>query len=368
MGLGDDVALALDGITKRFGRTIAVLDLSLSVRKGELVSLLGPSGCGKTTVLRCVAGYIRPDAGAIRLFAEDVTSKPPFRRGIGMVFQNYALFPHMTVEQNVGFGLRMRKMTRQERRQRVRETLSLVHLEGFEGRWPADLSGGQQQRVALARAIAIRPHLLLLDEPLSNLDAKLRRSMQIEIRTLQETLRITTVLVTHDQAEALSLSDRVVVMNQGQIQQLGTPAGIYARPRSAFVADFIGESNLLDGRVKSIGSTTAKARFELETGEMLEIDEARDLSGLVGKPITVLARPESIQVCVDDTVESLSNIFPAVIKRFVYHGASETVLLELDSGLILSAERYRSASDAPLAAGQSVHVHLPPKSLLLLSK
>jgi putative spermidine/putrescine transport system ATP-binding protein len=367
IGAGDDVALALEGITKCFGRTVAVFDLSLSVREGELVSLLGPSGCGKTTILRCIAGYIRPDAGAIHLFAENVTSKPPFRRGIGMVFQNYALFPHMTVERNVAFGLRMRKMTRQERRQRVEETLSLVHLEGFERRWPADLSGGQQQRVALARAIAIRPHLLLLDEPLSNLDAKLRRSMQIEIRTLQETLRITTVLVTHDQAEALSLSDRVVVMNEGQIQQVGTPADIYARPKSAFVADFIGESNLLGGRVKSFGSRAAKATFELETGEMLEIEGARDLSGLVGKPITVLARPESVQVCVGDAVEPLSNMFDAVVKRLVYQGASDTILLELDSGLILSAERYRSDTHAVLGTGQSARVHLPPKSLLFLS-
>ncbi|MEU4225563.1 ABC transporter ATP-binding protein [Nonomuraea sp. NPDC026600] len=227
-----------------------VLDLEgLSIRKGEFLSILGPSGCGKTTLLNCVAGFVQPTAGRIVIDGTDVTDRPPYRRGLGMVFQNYALFPHMTVAGNVAYGLRIRRLDRAERDERVREALRLVGLEGYADRRPRQLSGGQQQRVALARALAIRPAVLLLDEPLSNLDAKLRAEMRVELRAIQRRIGTTMVFVTHDQEEALALSDRVAVMNGGRIEQLGSPDEVYRRPATRFVAQFIGAANVLEGTV-----------------------------------------------------------------------------------------------------------------------
>ncbi|MEU6719016.1 ATP-binding cassette domain-containing protein [Nonomuraea sp. NPDC046802] len=231
-----------------------VLDLErLSIRKGEFLSILGPSGCGKTTLLNSIAGFVRPTAGRIVIDGSDVTDRPPYRRGLGMVFQNYALFPHMTVAANVAYGLRVRRLDRAEREERVREALRLVGLEGYAERRPKQLSGGQQQRVALARALAIRPAVLLLDEPLSNLDAKLRREMRMELRAIQRRIGTTMIFVTHDQEEALALSDRVAVMNGGRIEQLGTPDEVYRRPATRFVAQFIGAANVLEGTVTASG-------------------------------------------------------------------------------------------------------------------
>jgi putative spermidine/putrescine transport system ATP-binding protein len=237
--------LELIHLTKRFENVTAVHDVNLSVERGEFVSLLGPSGCGKTTTLRMIAGFERPTVGRILLDGEDITALPPNRRHIGMVFQSYALFPHMTVAQNIAFGLQMRKLPSREIEERVRQMLALVHLEDLKDRYPHQLSGGQQQRVALARALAIEPRVLLLDEPLSALDAKIRMELRIEIRRVQRQLGITTIYVTHDQEEALSISDRVVVMNQGQIGQIGTPLEIYNSPQTPFVASFVGHLNLL---------------------------------------------------------------------------------------------------------------------------
>ena len=237
-------ALVLEGIGKSFGALPVVQDISLSVHAGEFLTLLGPSGCGKTTTLNLVAGFLRPDAGSIRLDGRVVTDVPVFRRGIGMVFQDYALFPHRTVAENVAFGLRMRRVPRAEIAARVAEALALVQLSGLDARRPGQLSGGQRQRVALARALVIRPAVLLLDEPLSNLDLKLREDMRLEISGLQRKLGITTVLVTHDQGEALVMSDRVAVMRQGRIVQIAEPAAIYDRPVDRFVAEFIGAMNL----------------------------------------------------------------------------------------------------------------------------
>ena len=239
--------LELDGLGKRFGSHVAVDHLSLQVEKGEFVSLLGPSGCGKTTTLQMIAGFVEPSAGAIRLEGRDLLAVKPARRGLGIVFQSYALFPHMTVAENVSFGLEMQKVSAAERATRVAETLQLVGLGAFAARFPRQLSGGQQQRVALARALVIRPQILLLDEPLSNLDAKLREEMQIELRQIQRTVGTTTILVTHDQAEAMALSDRIVVMNQGRVEQVGPPHEVYERPASAFVAGFLGKTNLVNG-------------------------------------------------------------------------------------------------------------------------
>src|ERR1700682_3462774 len=235
--------LELDRVSKQFGAQTVVDDFSLAVGKGEFVSFLGPSGCGKTTTLQMIAGFLDPSRGAIRLEGRDLAAVQPAKRGLGIVFQSYALFPHMTAAENVAFGLEMRRVPRAERDERVRATLAMVGLAGYEDRYPRRMSGGQQQRVALARALVIRPNVLLLDEPLSNLDAKLREEMQIELRQIQRNLGTTTVLVTHDQNEAMSLSDRILVMSQGRIEQIGTPQETYERPASAFVAQFLGKTN-----------------------------------------------------------------------------------------------------------------------------
>jgi putative spermidine/putrescine transport system ATP-binding protein len=241
--------LTLDRLTKRFGDLTVVNGISLDVAKGEFVSLLGPSGCGKTTTLQMIAGFLDVSGGAIRLDGRDLAAVKPAQRGLGIVFQSYALFPHMTAAQNVAFGLEMRGVERSEREKRVSDALKLVGLAGYEERYPRRMSGGQQQRVALARAIVIRPQVLLLDEPLSNLDAKLREEMQIELRQIQRNLGTTTILVTHDQHEAMALSDRIVLMNKGVIEQVGTPLDTYERPASAFVAQFLGKTNEFAGAV-----------------------------------------------------------------------------------------------------------------------
>ncbi|UCE32490.1 MAG: ABC transporter ATP-binding protein, partial [Burkholderiales bacterium] len=241
--------LEITGLTKRFDAFVAVDDVSLRVERGEFISLLGPSGCGKTTILRATAGLIEPDRGQVRIDGADVTWVPPHRRNLGLVFQSYALFPHMSVFENVAFGLRQRRVGEAEIAARVREALELVRLGELGARFPRELSGGQQQRVALARALAPRPALLLLDEPLSNLDAKLRDTMRIELRLLQRSLSLTTVFVTHDQEEALTMSDRICLLNRGRIEQIGTPREVYDHPRTAFAASFFGRSNAFDASV-----------------------------------------------------------------------------------------------------------------------
>ncbi|KJC60912.1 ABC transporter ATP-binding protein [Bradyrhizobium sp. LTSPM299] len=276
--------LELDRLCKQFGAQTVVDDFSLAVGKGEFVSFLGPSGCGKTTTLQMIAGFLDPSRGAIRLEGKDLTVVPPAKRGLGIVFQSYALFPHMTAAENVAFGLEMRRVSRAECAERVRAALAMVGLAGYEERYPRRMSGGQQQRVALARALVIRPSVLLLDEPLSNLDAKLREGMQIELRQIQRTLGTTTVLVTHDQNEAMSLSDRIVVMSQGRIEQIGTPQDTYERPASAFVSQFLGKTNDF---AATIDRTVTPAR--LIAGSWT----APAPAGLTG-PVTISIRPERI--------------------------------------------------------------------------
>jgi len=284
--------LSVQGIRKQFKEVTAVDDVSFDLEEGEFLSLLGPSGCGKTTTLRVIAGLEILDAGRILLQEEDVTYEPPFRRNIGMVFQDYALFPHMTINDNVAFGLRMQNVDKEAITRKVDHALELVHLGGYGSRYPNQLSGGQQQRVALARALAVEPALLLLDEPLSNLDAKLREEMRIEIKLIQREIGISTLFVTHDQEEALTMSDRVIVMERGKISEIGSPMEIYSNPTSEFVADFIGHSNLLQGVVDQV--VGEEAFVTIDDGLKVVAGTRPGISA--GMDVLVLIRQERIRL------------------------------------------------------------------------
>ncbi|CAG2145247.1 ABC transporter ATP-binding protein [Cupriavidus plantarum] len=285
--------LTLSNVNKFYGDLQVVKSMNLSVEQGEFVSLLGPSGCGKTTCLQMIAGFTPVSQGRITLAGRDITHARPNTRGLGIVFQSYALFPHMTVAENVRFGLEMRKVSRAEQEARVKRVLSLVHLEGREGRYPRELSGGQRQRVALARALVIEPPVLLLDEPLSNLDAKLREEMQFELRRIQRTVGTTTIMVTHDQHEALSVSDRVVVMEQGMLVQADAPYALYEQPSNAFVSSFVGKSNLLPGRVRVDASGAAGVVLDAMPGLPLA---APAVTLAAGTAILFSLRPEKIRL------------------------------------------------------------------------
>src|SRR3954451_24714679 len=286
------VAIALEGVTKGFGKVAAVDDVSLSIAEGEFFSLLGPSGCGKTTSLRMIAGFERPDEGRIVLQGSDVTTVPANRRPVNMVFQQYALFPHMSVYDNVAFGLKVKHVPRGDHAGRIKEILRVVELQGLERRRPRQLSGGQQQRVALARALVNSPAALLLDEPLGALDVKLRKQMQLELKAIQNDVGTTFVYVTHDQEEALAMSDRIAVMNGGQVEQIGSPREIYARPKTAFVADFIGSLNVLELTVDELVGDFAVARI----GEGERVIVAAGPGTAVGGEVRVATRPEQVQL------------------------------------------------------------------------
>jgi putative spermidine/putrescine transport system ATP-binding protein len=299
------VDLALRQISKRFGALTVLDDLSLDVYKGELCCLLGPSGCGKTTTLKIVAGFLEPEAGAVRLAGQEITHRPPQKRNVGLVFQNYALFPHMNVLDNVAYGLRRRKRPPAEIQSRVAEMLRLVQLSGYEARRIHELSGGQQQRVALARALVIEPQLLLLDEPLSNLDARLRADMRDEIRRIQRALDITTVYVTHDQEEAMSIADRVVIMNRGRIEQIGPPRAIYEQPANRFVADFVGRVNFVPGRIAGGELVLLGKHYRLPRSEWPE-----------GSALVCAIRPERVQIRAADSA------FGGIVQETTYLGAT----------------------------------------------
>ncbi|WP_321924033.1 ABC transporter ATP-binding protein [Paraburkholderia guartelaensis] len=282
--------LTLQGISKRYGDFTAIEQIDLTVARGEFLSLLGPSGCGKTTTLQMIAGFVTPSTGRIMLDGRDITHERPEKRGIGVVFQSYALFPHMTVAGNVGFGLEMQKMKRAQRAERIAEALELVRLRGLDARYPKELSGGQRQRVAIARALAMQPELLLLDEPMSNLDAKLREEMHIELRAIQKRLGITTLLVTHDQVEAMTMSDRIAVMHRGTIAQLSTPFDAYERPATPFASTFLGRTNTLAGEVLRRNPRCAEVEV---AGTMLHVPhEGREVAGAVN----VYIRPEKVHL------------------------------------------------------------------------
>ena len=336
--------LELHRVRKTFGRTIAVAGIDLAVQRAEFVGLLGPSGCGKTTTLRIVAGFERPDDGEVVIKGRNVTQLPAHRRDIGIVFQSYALFPHMTVFQNVAYGLRVRGLPKHEIGPRVADALELVHLRELEHRFPRQLSGGQQQRVALARAVVIQPTVLLLDEPLSNLDAKLRQEMRGELRRLQRRLEIATIFVTHDQEEALSMADRIVVMNEGRVDQIGTAEEIYNRPRTRFVAEFIGTCNFLAGQVVSV----AGDQFRFRAGDLevaVAVDGAAPAPGTQG---TLSVRPEVIRILgAGESPPAGVNVAEGQVREITYLGAFRHYRVELCSGHELIV--YQQSSGTPPA-------------------
>jgi putative spermidine/putrescine transport system ATP-binding protein len=338
----------LERVSKHYGMLRALDTLEVAIEEGELMSLLGPSGCGKTTTLNVIAGFVHPDAGRVLLDGRDVTETPPHQRGLGVVFQSYALFPHMTVAENVAFGLRERRVPRREIAARVAEALALVRLPAVGNQRPAQLSGGMQQRVALARALVIRPRVLLLDEPLAALDRKLREEMRAELRDIQRRVGITTVFVTHDQHEALGLSDRIAVMNAGRLEQLGCPRDIYERPATRFVADFIGASSIVEGIV-------VDARVvALSAGIRLAARLARSTER--GTRVQLLIRPEHVEL-----PSPHRDALGAKIVSVMYLGDHSVVRLELPGGArILATVR----GETRLQAGDSVPVRLPAEAFL----
>jgi putative spermidine/putrescine transport system ATP-binding protein len=347
------VVVELRDCTRDYGAVRAVDALNLSVYEGEFLSLLGPSGCGKTTTLNLIAGFVPPTAGRILIDGEDVTARPAHLRGLGVVFQSYALFPHLSIRENVAFGLRERRVPAAEIDRRVGEALELVRLDRAGRQRPSELSGGMQQRVALARALVYRPRVLLLDEPLAALDRKLREGMRDELRSIQRTVGITTIFVTHDQAEALGLSDRIAVLNTGRIEQLGAPRAIYAHPSTRFVANFIGASTVLRAR------TVAPERVAV-AGTQLRVD---GVTLQAGTDVELAIRPERVRLAPAPG----DNVLDARVDALVYQGAQTEVTARLADGqrvLVFVTE----PSPVPLAAGHAVRLHLPADAFMLLGQ
>ncbi len=346
--------LSLAEIGKSYGQVVALDGVSLAVESGKLLTILGPSGSGKTTLLKVIAGFELPESGTVLLGGRDLTEAPAAARNIGMVFQNYALFPHMSVHDNIAFPLQMRRTPRGEIATRVQQALDLVELPGFAERLPAQLSGGQQQRVALARAIVFQPQLLLLDEPFGALDRKLREAMQLEVRRLQKRLGVTTLFITHDQEEALVLADRIAIMRSGRIEQIGTPEDIYERPRTSFVANFIGESNILTGCV--LGHEADSTVIELT-------DRQRVLVGSkgrapIGRDVKILVRPERIELFATRT-PGLNRLNGTIVEA-IYLGTSHKYRVQITTGFDLLLRTPVRADTAPGAPGDSVTVGFAP--------
>jgi putative spermidine/putrescine transport system ATP-binding protein len=343
-------SLTIEAVTHRFPGLVAVDDVNLDIKGGELVALLGPSGCGKTTLLRIIAGFIAQSEGRILFAGHSVDQKPPGERGVGIVFQNYALFPHMTVAQNIGYGLGARGVARTARDERVAEMLSLVRLEGFGNRYPGQLSGGQQQRVALVRALAVGPSVLLLDEPFAALDKNLRLDLQIEIRRIQRLAGITTVLVTHDQEEALSMADRVAVLNKGRLEQFARPTDVYDHPASLFVSSFVGTTNRMSGRVVS----AAGARATITLCQDVRIEAAMDQSVTPGDAVIVCARPEHLEM----TDSASQGSFRGVVETGFPLGAALLHDVRLADGSRLKISEPRRIDGVPRPPGTEIGIRL----------
>ena len=353
-------SIRLVGVTKRFGETQAVAGVSLEIRRGEFLSLLGPSGCGKTTLLRVIAGFERQDSGEVWIHGREVSRLPPEKRPVNTVFQRYALFPHKNVAENVGFALELKRRPKDEIRERVEEMLALVRLEGFESRPVQSLSGGQAQRVALARSLITRPDVLLLDEPLTALDLKLRKAMQLELRTIQQELGTTFAYVTHDQEEALVMSDRIAVMNEGRVVQEGAPSEIYERPASVFASHFIGEANLLAGTVVERG----------ETATVVEVDGLR-IRGPAGdlpleSGVVVSVRPERVRLDAFGQGEPAENSFRGSIRHRIFLGHSIRYVVEIAPDVLVTAQIGADDAMAGASTGDEIEVTWRTSSSTLL--
>ena len=349
------VVVKLDNISKSFGDKVIIKDLSLDIYEGEFLTLLGPSGCGKTTILRMISGLEHVTSGRVYIGDKDVTDVDPTKREVNTIFQNFALFPHMTVWDNVSFGLRMKKVAKDEINKRVKKILKLVKLEGFEDRYPGQLSGGQQQRVAIARGVVMNPKVLLLDESLCSLDLKLKRAMQIELKKIQKQLGITFIYVTHDQDEALTMSDRIVIIDKGIIQQNDTPQNIYMYPNTTFVADFIGESNIMNGDVVSVknGITSVK----IEDDVIFEVNSVDADS--IGKKINIMVRPENIKI----SINPLKNSLHGIVKDIIYDGAVTKLFIDTDGELNLKVNAHGIVN---LKEGEGVYLKIEKDSIVAI--
>ncbi|MDI9542296.1 MAG: spermidine/putrescine ABC transporter ATP-binding protein PotA [Pseudomonadota bacterium] len=346
----------LRGVTKRFDDVVAVDSLNLDIFQGEFLTLLGPSGCGKTTVLRLIAGFESLDQGEIIMNGTSLGGTPPNKRNVNTVFQSYALFPHMTIFDNIAFGLRMKQLDRSLIRKEVGEALSIVKLSGMEERKPHQLSGGQQQRVAMARAIVNKPQVLLLDEPLSALDYRLRQEMELELKRIHRKLNITFVFVTHDQEEAISMSDRIAVMNQGRIEQIGTPTQIYEEPENMFVARFVGEINIFEGRITETFNGSATVDIH---GLPFRVHNRKNFS--CGQHVKVLLRPEDILVTRDEDAKPASPSLGGAIDEVIYKGKTVDLIISLDAGETIFATQFfnEDQEDVVFRQGQRIHVEWP---------
>jgi spermidine/putrescine transport system ATP-binding protein len=354
-------AIQIEGVSRRFGDFPALSDVSITVREGEFFSLLGPSGCGKTTLLRILAGLDIPDSGTVRIGGTDVKDIPAHRREVNTVFQSYALFPHMTVADNVGFGLRMKRVSRSEIARRVEKALNLVQIDSLAGRQPEQLSGGQKQRVALARALINEPRVLLLDEPLGALDLKLRKELQGELRKLQERLGITFLYVTHDQEEALVMSDRIAVMRAGRIEQMDESRRLYERPRTRFVAQFLGSCNLLDATIRE--SRARSLSVDTPVGTLaVELDEEAQSQR---SSLSLALRPEKIVLSLDCNSDRGNRVAVRVAQR-IYVGSESHYVLEAGNETLLACTLNAGAEASSYAVGQEAFAWLPPRALVVL--
>jgi len=353
--------IQLKDIVKRFGALEAVSHVSLNIHDGELFTLLGPSGCGKTTILRLIGGFHKADGGGIYFDGKPVSSLPPYERNIGMVFQNYALWPHMTISNNITYGLKLKRLPKAEIADKVSRVLKLVNLVGLENRYPGQLSGGQQQRVALARALVLNPDVLLLDEPLSNLDAKIRIQVRAEIRKLQKDLGITTIYVTHDQEEALTLSDRIAVVNLGKLLQIGSPRDLYERPENPFVADFIGINNLISGDVREINSLEKWMKVETKAGSLICIGNERSKPG---DRCMVSVRPETASISQSEEAQKGFNCVGGKVNFASYIGNTIRYDVEINREIIFKVDIQNPWGYQPFSVGEKVYVNFPIKTTL----